>query len=323
MPYIEPSVIEQAKRVDLLTYLQQCEPSELVKISRTMYCTKDHDSLKITADGRWYWWSRGFGGANALSYLIKVKGMRFLKAVEHLSGYSAAPPIPLPRKSKAQQVKALALPLSNLNGNAKAIGYLQLRGIDAYVISECIKAGLIYESTNNNKANVVFVGKDAQGIARYGAIRGCGGDFKGEVSGSDKRFAFRLTSKTLSATVHVFESAIDALSYATLILENDGDWRYENLLSLGGVPPVKANTGYVSLPQVLVQYLSDNPHTRRVILHLDRDEPGIAASDAMATVLSKRFDVSISPPPTGKDVNDFLCAHRRAKTKDKGKEKTR
>jgi hypothetical protein len=27
MPYIEPSVIEQAKRIDLLTYLQQCEPS--------------------------------------------------------------------------------------------------------------------------------------------------------------------------------------------------------------------------------------------------------------------------------------------------------
>ena len=30
-----------------------------------MYCTAEHDSLKIS-NGKWYWWSRGFGGYSAL-----------------------------------------------------------------------------------------------------------------------------------------------------------------------------------------------------------------------------------------------------------------
>ena len=33
MPYIAPEVIEQARQIDLLTYLQNCEPDELVRIS--------------------------------------------------------------------------------------------------------------------------------------------------------------------------------------------------------------------------------------------------------------------------------------------------
>lgn len=33
MPYIPPEVVEQARQIDLLTYLQSCEPQELVRIS--------------------------------------------------------------------------------------------------------------------------------------------------------------------------------------------------------------------------------------------------------------------------------------------------
>ena len=33
MPYISPEVVEQARQIDLLTYLQSCEPQELVRIS--------------------------------------------------------------------------------------------------------------------------------------------------------------------------------------------------------------------------------------------------------------------------------------------------
>ncbi|NBJ74846.1 topoisomerase, partial [Neglecta sp. X4] len=37
MPYIAPEVIEQARQIDLLTYLQACEPDELVRISPNNY----------------------------------------------------------------------------------------------------------------------------------------------------------------------------------------------------------------------------------------------------------------------------------------------
>ena len=39
--------INKAKEMDLLTYLKNYEPNNLVHISRDTYCTRDHDSLKI------------------------------------------------------------------------------------------------------------------------------------------------------------------------------------------------------------------------------------------------------------------------------------
>ena len=55
-----------------MTYLQNYEPRELVHFSGNVYCTRTHDSLKIS-NGKWYWHSRGIGGRSALDYLIKVK----------------------------------------------------------------------------------------------------------------------------------------------------------------------------------------------------------------------------------------------------------
>jgi len=71
MPFIAPELIIQAKQMDLLTYLRNYEPYELVKFSGNTYCTRTHDSLKIS-NGKWIWWSRGIGGRSALDYLIKV-----------------------------------------------------------------------------------------------------------------------------------------------------------------------------------------------------------------------------------------------------------
>jgi hypothetical protein len=79
MPYIPPEVVEQARQIDLLTYLQSCEPQELVRISGNNYTTRTHDSLKIS-NGKWMWWSQRIGGYNALDYLVKVKGCSFVRS---------------------------------------------------------------------------------------------------------------------------------------------------------------------------------------------------------------------------------------------------
>ena len=54
MPFIAPELIIQAKQMDLLTYLKNYEPYELVKFSGNTYCTRTHDSLKIS-NGKWIW----------------------------------------------------------------------------------------------------------------------------------------------------------------------------------------------------------------------------------------------------------------------------
>ena len=84
MPYIPPSVVQEVKRMDLLTYLKNYEPYELVHVSGNTYTTRTHDSLKIS-NGKWMWWSQRTGGRSALDYLIKVKGYSFLEAVELLA----------------------------------------------------------------------------------------------------------------------------------------------------------------------------------------------------------------------------------------------
>ena len=58
MSYVGKEQIQKAKEVDLISYLKAYEPDELVHISGENYCTKTHDSLKIS-NGKWNWFSRG------------------------------------------------------------------------------------------------------------------------------------------------------------------------------------------------------------------------------------------------------------------------
>ena len=48
MPYIPPEVVAKAREMDLYTYLKTYEPQELVHFGGNTYCTREHDSLKIS-----------------------------------------------------------------------------------------------------------------------------------------------------------------------------------------------------------------------------------------------------------------------------------
>ncbi len=59
------------------------------------------------------------------------------------------------------------------------------------------------------------------------------------------------------------------------------------------------------MPAALDQYLKDNPGVNRIVLCLDNDEPGRAASAAIQNCLSA-YEVINCPPHCGKDYNDQL-----------------
>ena len=69
--WVHPDIIKKAKQVDLLTYLATCEPHELVRETSKQWCTKTHDSLKIS-NGYWNWCSVGIGGKNAVDYIYCI-----------------------------------------------------------------------------------------------------------------------------------------------------------------------------------------------------------------------------------------------------------
>ena len=181
--------IEQARKLDLLSYLQQYEPHELVKVASGVYSTRSHDSLKIS-NGKWYRWSRGYGGVSALDYLVKVRGLDFVSAVRYLcdrAGY--VPPSPI-YTAKPPTKKIFCLPPANAD-NERVICYLRARGLSQELLGMCIDMGLLYEDTCHN---CVFVGFDEEGIPRYAMMRSSNPTsvFLRESEGSDKRFSFSL-----------------------------------------------------------------------------------------------------------------------------------
>ena len=101
MGYVTREMIDRAKEMDLLTYLQTYEPQELVHFGGSTYCTREHDSLKIS-NGKWCWFSRGIGGRTALDYLIKVKEIPFTEAVERI-GRLGSRPFLVPASSRSRQ----------------------------------------------------------------------------------------------------------------------------------------------------------------------------------------------------------------------------
>lgn len=310
MPYIAPEVITEAKRMDLLTYLREYEPGELVKFSSNTYTTRTHDSLKIS-NGKWMWWSRGIGGKSALDYLIKVRGMDFVQAVQTIMGNGSVS-FPTYENIKSYEEQPLLLPEKSPTADV-VFDYLFGRGIDYEIINHCLEQELIIESLPYH--NAVFIGYDENKEPKYAAYRATNQSrIMGDCTGSKKQYSFRLTAEN-TGEVHLFECAIDLLSYATLMKLEGKDWRQFNLVSLAGVYSPKQKIEDSKVPVTLGRLLEKDKTIRRIVLHLDNDIAGRKATKALQTILSDKYEVVDDPPQYGKDVNDFLC--KRLGIKDK------
>jgi len=256
--------------------------------------------LKIS-NGKWCWNSRGIGGRTALDYLIKVRGLDFVEAVETLCGSRAPPPQERP---KSKPPKPFRLPEASRFPSAM-LSYLQGRGIHPDLLQACIQAGTLYESRKYR--NCVFVGRDPKGRARFACLRGTRDNFRMDVEGSDKRYSFSLLAADPACPrLAVAESPIDVLSLAVLVKRFGGDWRDSHYISLGG-----------TAPNAMVQFLQDHRHVTQVSLCLDNDKAGITGMERLEQAiredpeLSQRIKLIYhNPPPAdyGKDYNEFLCA---------------
>ncbi len=315
MPGVTKEQIDKAKEWDLLSYLEAHEPHELKRCGPHEYCTRTHDSLKIS-NGKWCWNSRGIGGRTALDYLIKVRGMDFVGAVETLCGYRAPPPQERPQP-KPQ--KPFSLPEAS-RFPAAMLSYLQGRGIHPELLQACMQAGTLYESRKYQ--NCVFVGKDPAGHARFACLRGTRDNFRIDVEGSDKRYNFSLLAADPDCPrLAVAESPIDTLSLATLVKLSGGEWRDSHYLSLGGIAP-----------RAMIQFLRDHPHVTQVSLCLDNDKAGLVGMKRLEQAIQEDLDLSQrvklvhhNPPPAehGKDYNEFLFRVKAVRTQQRQKEGAR
>jgi len=336
MPGVTAAQLELARSVDLLSYLQANEPQELRRSSANEYRTVGHGSLVIS-NGKWFWNRGGFGGVSALDYLVRVRGIGFVAAVEAACGGRQSAeyfPLSAERSRREGKVarsngaaaqddggvsreersiahdggvtarKALVLP-PPVRFPARMVAYLQERGISADVIRRCISDGTLYESRYRDSPVCVFVGRDETSAARFACVRGIGTDLKQDCAGSDKRFSFALPARNSdSEKVVVTESPIDAMSHACLFPGFGG-----HRLSLGGTSDV-----------ALRAFLERKPQVSEVSLCLDNDAAGRSATERIRVMLATDYPhigVTVAPPETGKDYNALLVHKKTTKREQK------
>lgn len=318
MPYIAPEIVAKARAVDLLTYLKNYEPYELIEVCRNTYTTRSHDSLKIS-NGLWFWFTKGVGGKSAIDYLMKVRNYTFLNAVQTVIGnIKIQEPINYAQQQKNYE-KKLKVPIKATD-NERAINYLLSRGIDKEIIKYCIENKLLYQEEKTN--NVVFIGYDNNNIPAYAFCRATNEQrFMREATGSNKKYSFKIKAEQGNNKVHLFESSIDLLSYATFFSLSNKNWREENLLSLGGIYSSKYDVEKTKVPVSLIEFLEKNPNINEVHLHLDNDLAGRNASAFFQQVLSKKYKVFNHTIPLGKDLNEYLCLKKGIKKLEERKEK--
>ena len=114
MPRLSDEQIIQAREIDLLSYLHTYEPGSVRKSKGTVdeYYMVEHDSLKMS-NGKWFRHSTQQGGYSALDFLIKIRGISFVDAVESLTKGYFIPPLQgkgLQNKSISDVTKANSLP---------------------------------------------------------------------------------------------------------------------------------------------------------------------------------------------------------------------
>lgn len=302
MNFVTAEEIQKAREIDAFSYLQTYCPGELVKLGGGEYCTKTHDSLKLS-HGKWFWWSQGFGGVTALDYLVKVEKLDFVEAVQLLnkrSGYIPKAPL-----QKPEPPRELCIPYHNYE--CKTVReYLRKRCVSDEVIDYFIEKRELAEE--NKTGYCLFFGNNDKGEHKQCSVRATDGrDFKKEVYGSIKEFSFHSVSRTPKDSVRVFESAIDLMSFATLMQKGANDYRDENLMSLSGVYKPKKDLAESKVPTALQRFLDKNPDVKKVVLHFDSDATGVLAAKGIWAALSPKYEVKYVPPPSEKDYNAYLC----------------
>ncbi len=184
------------------------------------------------------------------------------------------------------------------------VEYLFGRGIDYEIINECLDKELIIESLPYH--NVVFIGYDENKEPKYAAYRATNQSrIMGDCTGSKKQYSFRLTAEN-TGEVHLFECAIDLLSYATLLKLDGKDWRQFNLVSLAGVYFPKQKIENSKVPITLSRLLEKDKTIRRIVLHLDNDVAGRKATKALQIILPKDMKLLTNLPLMGKMSTTFF-----------------
>lgn len=282
---------QQAASVDLERFLL-CRGEKLITSGREKRLARDHS---VTVRGNeWYDHAEERGG-HAVSFVQKFYGLSYPDAVSLLLGGAAGNAFPAASEKEPEEPKPFELPPANSDMRRVYAYLVKRRGIDRDIVTAFARAKLLYEDAEYH--NAVFVGTDADGVARHAHKRSTNSEgkaFRLNVEGSNPKHSFHHIGT--DGRLYVFEAPIDLLSYITL---NPGNWQEHSYVACCGTS---------SHP--VLELVAQHPEIKAVYLCLDNDEAGHTACKRMEALLEMVGVQTMQLIPFGKDWNDDLLAVR-------------
>lgn len=280
---------ERAATVDLEYFLRQ-RGEKLLSSGRDKRLASDHS---VTIRGCQWFDHDSRQGGNAISFVRFFYNRTYPEAVTMLLDemYPCAP------KATEAPPKPFALPPVNSDMRRVYAYLVKHRNIARDVVAHFARKKLLYEDAKYH--NAVFVGTDETGVPRHAHKRSTnssGKAFRLNVEGCDPRYTFHHMGT--DGSLYVFEAPIDLLSYITL---HPVDWQRHSYVACCGtsIQPVE-------------KMLERMPQLDTVLLCLDNDEAGHAASQRMKTQLEENYTVE-RLTPEHKDWNDDLIAQTQSR----------
>lgn len=275
---------ERAATVDLEYFLRQ-RGEKLLSSGRDKRLASDHS---VTIRGCQWFDHDSRQGGNAISFVRFFYHRTYPEAVTMLLDemYPCAP------KATEAPPKPFTLPPVNSHMRRVYAYLVKHRNISRDVVAHFARKKLLYEDAKYH--NAVFVGTDETAVPRHAHKRSTnssGKAFRLNVEGCDPRYTFHHMGT--DGSLYVFEAPIDMLSYITL---HPVDWQRHSYVACCGtsIQPVE-------------KMLERMPQLDTVLLCLDNDEAGHAASQRMKTQLEENYTVE-RLTPEHKDWNDDLTA---------------
>ena len=300
--YNDSSILDNIKRGISILSVAQAMGYTPEKIGN-YYSLKEHDSLMIYPEtNSFYRFSTGIGGS-VIDFVMHFGGLTKQEAIKTLkekySGrqFEYTPTKQTINSNPSKPKKEFTLPQKFSGKFTRAFAYLvKTRCIDSAVVQKCIKDGLLYE---DNKHNVVFVGKDKDGNTEYATRHTTltGSDFKRDVAGSRQDIGFFINNNT--DRLYVCEAPIDALSIMSLMKQQGKPITNASYLATCGTGKDAA----------LFTRLNDNPQVKEVILANDNDVAGQQANKKILDKLQTDYPhihTAVLKPKHEKDINDCL-----------------
>lgn len=282
---------QQAASVDLERFLL-CRGEKLITSGREKRLARDHS---VTVRGNeWYDHAEERGG-HAVSFVQKFYGLSYPDAVSLLLGGAAGNAFPAASEKEPEEPKPFELPPANSDMRRVYAYLVKRRGIDRDIVTAFARAKLLYEDAEYH--NAVFVGTDADGVARHAHKRSTNSEgkaFRLNVEGSNPKHSFHHIGT--DGRLYVFEAPIDLLSYITL---NPGNWQEHSYVACCGTS---------SHP--VLELVAQHPEIKAVYLCLDNDEAGHTACKRMEALLEMVGVQTMQLIPFGKDWNDDLLSVR-------------